>query len=60
MRDAKHCAVCGKPIGSNERRFVERRRVPLISRLLRRGAQPDEIHTHTECKRPSGVHPPVN
>jgi hypothetical protein len=59
MRDV-HCAVCGKPIGKNERRFVERRRMPLISRLLRRDAQPDEIHTHSDCKQPSGRRPPVS
>ena len=53
------CAVCGKSIGKHERRFVERRRVPLWMRLLRRGAPGDEVHVHAECKRSSGPRPPV-
>jgi hypothetical protein len=44
------CAVCQKPIGQHERRFVERLRVPLLRRLfsLKRTL---EIHTHAACKR---------
>jgi len=59
MRDVQ-CAVCGKPIGEREPRFVDRRRVPLLSRLLGREAQRDEIHTHSDCTRPRGQRPPVN
>ena len=49
-----HCAVCGKPIGKHEHRFVERRRASLIARLLRRGVPRDDVHVHSECKRSSG------
>jgi len=59
MRDVQ-CAVCGKPIATHEPRFVDRRRVPLLSRLLRRDAQRDEIHTHRDCKQPGGRRPSVN
>src|SRR2546421_210411 len=55
-----HCAVCGKPIWKNERRFGERLRMPLISRLLRRDAQPDEIQTPSDCNRPRGPPQPAN
>lgn len=53
------CAVCGKRIAKDEHRLVDRRRVSLLARLLRKGAPPEDVHVHPGCKPSSTLRPPA-